>query len=575
MVENELIGGNLLMGRCISPSSVKLIWLALAVACLAQAQIGYPGGYPLPGQYPYPGRYPGGYPYPGTGTPIPGGKPNPTGNAGQPLANFRGKLKTLDSKSLSLEMDDYRVVEFRLNSKTKYFKKGDEIKKPDFQIGDQLSVEGSEDQGGHMIAANVYWEKAASTAATSDDKDKANKDGSVTDTWKDKPAEGNGTQSTQSTTQSAPPPSAPPDPNDPGPPTLRHGKPTTLDETPLITDQQPTSTPPAPSSTSTRNSQPPIQVAQAQPQAQPRQVASNPPPNPVSLPPTSGVSLPPSGVGVQQAPSQNTPPNVVGLPNDSISRPRPQSAVDDDDNSLDQRPLGARQQDPLVSKAADAALAFTETLPNYVCQEVASRYESQTSPPSWHALDVVTTDLVYQDGKENYRNIMVNGKPTNKPLEETGAWSTGEFGTLLIDLFSPATDAEFHYRRDGRTSGVEAKIYDFSVKRENSHWDIHFGSQQYTPAFEGSTWIDPKTGRVLRIEIEAKGLPDGFPSDHVESATDYQYVRLGDAQQYLLPVHAEILSCQRGTNYCSRNTIDFRNYHKYTGESSIQFGDVK
>jgi hypothetical protein len=183
--------------------------------------------------------------------------------------------------------------------------------------------------------------------------------------------------------------------------------------------------------------------------------------------------------------------------------------------------------------------------------------------------------LVYDQGKENYKNIMVNGKPTTKPLEETGAWSTGEFGTLLIDLFAPATDAEFNFLRDGRTSGVDAKIYNFSVRRENSHWDIHFGSQSYTPAFEGSTWIDPKTGRVLRIEIEAKGLPSGFPTDHVESATDYAYVRLGDAQEYLLPTHAEILSCQRGTNYCSRNTIDFRNYHKYTGESSIQFGDVK
>jgi hypothetical protein len=292
----------------------------------------------------------------------------------------------------------------------------------------------------------------------------------------------------------------------------------------------------------------------------------------VALPP-SNVSLPPSGTGVQQPVASSAPPNLVGLPAGTVSRPRPPSR--DDDAIDDQRPLGGRQEDPLVRRAADAALEFTETLPNYVCQEVVSRYESSTQPPSWHAVDIVSTDLVYENGKENYKNITVNGKPTNKPLEETGAWSTGEFGTLLIDLFSPATDAEFHFRRDGRTSGVDAKIYDFTVKRENSHWDIHFGSQQYTPGFEGSTWIDPKTGRVLRIEIEAKGLPSGFPSDHVESATDYQYMRLGDAQQYLLPVHAEILSCQRGTNYCSRNTIDFRNYHKYTGESSIQFGDVK
>jgi hypothetical protein len=74
--------------------------------------------------------------------------------------------------------------------------------------------------------------------------------------------------------------------------------------------------------------------------------------------------------------------------------------------------------------------------------------------------------------------------------------------------------------------------------------------------------------------MQAYGFPDAFPADHVESATDYQYTRLGDAKQYLLPVHAENLSCQRGSNFCSRNVIDFRNYHKYTGESSITFGET-
>jgi hypothetical protein len=62
--------------------------------------------------------------------------------------------------------------------------------------------------------------------------------------------------------------------------------------------------------------------------------------------------------------------------------------------------------------------------------------------------------------------------------------------------------------------------------------------------------------------------------DRVESATDYEYIRLGDTQQYLLPVHAETLSCQRSSNFCAKNVIDFRNYHKYAGESNIQFGDT-
>ena len=101
------------------------------------------------------------------------------------------------------------------------------------------------------------------------------------------------------------------------------------------------------------------------------------------------------------------------------------------------------------------------------------------------------------------------------------------------------------------------------------------GSQNYDPAYSGTVWIDPASARVMRIEMSARSFPSDFPSDDVESATDYEYVRLGDAKQYLLPVHSESLSCQRGTNDCSRNVIDFRNYRKYTGESTITFGDPK
>src|SRR5262249_50859147 len=134
---------------------------------------------------------------------------------------------------------------------------------------------------------------------------------------------------------------------------------------------------------------------------------------------------------------------------------------------------------------------------------------------------------------------------------------------------------EFHYRRDSRIAGVNAKVYDFEVERERSHWTIHMGSQTYNPAYRGSVWIDPQSARVMRIEMQAHGFPEAFPSDTAESAVDYQYIRLGDTKQYLLPVHAEILSCQRGTSYCSRNSIDFRNYHKFTGESTITFGTPK
>src|SRR5262249_14495227 len=152
--------------------------------------------------------------------------------------------------------------------------------------------------------------------------------------------------------------------------------------------------------------------------------------------------------------------------------------------------VDGRRLDPLIRKASDAALEFTEGLPSYYCQEVMSRYQSESKPANWHALDVVTVNLVYEHGKEEYRDLAINGKPVKKSMEEMeGAWSTGEFGTVLIDLFSPATAAEFNYRREARIAGLTAKVYAFDVEREHSHWTIHMGSQIFNPPYSGSVWI--------------------------------------------------------------------------------------
>jgi hypothetical protein len=189
--------------------------------------------------------------------------------------------------------------------------------------------------------------------------------------------------------------------------------------------------------------------------------------------------------------AENRPPvNSSGTP----------SILRGDEDPVVRRPAG----DPLIAKATEAALDFTEGLPNYVCQEIMARYESTTHPANWQALDVVSTALVYENGQEDYRDVTVNGKPLKKGMDHvSGAWSTGEFGTMLIDLLSPATAAQFHYRREERQSGVMTKVYDYSVKRENSHWQIIMSGQKYLPAYKGSIWIDPATARVLRIEMQA------------------------------------------------------------------------
>ena len=117
---------------------------------------------------------------------------------------------------------------------------------------------------------------------------------------------------------------------------------------------------------------------------------------------------------------------------------------------------------------------------------------------------------------------------------------------------------------------LPARVYDFEVRQENSHWNIQSDFQKITPGYTGSVWIEPASGRVLRMEMQAVDLPPEFPMDQVETAVDYAFLPIG-AAAVLLPVHAENLGCQRGTDYCSRNVIDFRNYRKYVADSTVKF----
>jgi hypothetical protein len=223
-----------------------------------------------------------------------------------------------------------------------------------------------------------------------------------------------------------------------------------------------------------------------------------------------------------------------------------------------------------IQKAQEAASGFLGGLPNYVCQQQTTRYVTEGNTKSWHAVDVISVDVVYEGGREKYEHLAINGKASKKPPEESGAWSTGEFGTVLADLFSPSTAARFKYKNTARIAGFDASVYDFSVERSHSHWKVYYRSQFIYPAYRGTIWLDSKTARTLRIEMQAVDIPKEFLADTTESAVDYELVSLG-AEKFLLPVHSEVLSCQRGTSVCDKNVIEFRNYHKFTGESKILF----
>src|SRR5580704_4387737 len=244
------------------------------------------------------------------------------------------------------------------------------------------------------------------------------------------------------------------------------------------------------------------------------------------------------------------PPAAESDPADSVPRPSlPPSA-------------------PLIERAIEATFQFSKKLPNFICQEFMSRFTQQGRGEKV-LQDLVSAEIIYEDGEETYRNVKINNRSTDKRLQDIdGSWSTGEFASALLDLFDPASKAQFSSGRSTTISGSRAQVYDFQVRSETSHWRLSAGSQTVIAAYAGSVWVDPNTARVLRIEMQARNIPSDFAMDSVESAIDYSYVLVGE-KSFLLPVHAESLGCQRGSRYCSHNIIDFRNYHEFKGDIKI------
>jgi VWFA-related protein len=231
---------------------------------------------------------------------------------------------------------------------------------------------------------------------------------------------------------------------------------------------------------------------------------------------------------------------------------------------LPEPPNAQAAADPALQKVRETAGLMIHTLPDFLCKEVVARSENGVE-------DTLSADVSYS-GKtgEDYREIRVNGQPTQKSWVELGGdVSTGEFGSLLRSLLRNP-DSDFQFIKDDQVGGVAASEYGFHISRAQSDWKILSDYQFVVPEYSGRIWFDRSSNRVLRIERVAEGIPSAFPLRSVEGDVTFGEIKLGSSDIYLLPLQAETRVCVRDRQECSRKTIDFRDYQKFTAESKIR-----
>jgi len=151
-------------------------------------------------------------------------------------------------------------------------------------------------------------------------------------------------------------------------------------------------------------------------------------------------------------------------------------------------------------------------------------------------------------------------------------WSTGEFGTILLDLFDPASAAQFEYVGMDKVGNVETRLYEFVVKEENSHWKLMFGGETIQPGYNGALWVEPETKMVRRIEYGTTELPITYPKDVTEVAAEFGPIKIGESE-HLLAVNSTVMSCRRWKQTCEKNESRYTNYRMFSAESTVMQTD--
>jgi hypothetical protein len=235
-------------------------------------------------------------------------------------------------------------------------------------------------------------------------------------------------------------------------------------------------------------------------------------------------------------------------------------------------PPSAADQKKILAEIRQNALDYTKNLPNFICNQLTRRYVDTTgSGTGFRPTDRIQEQLSYVDGMENYKVVLVNELPVNNVshFQLGGTTSSGEFATMLHEIFDPETQTQFEWTKWATLRGRRMHVYSFRVLQTNSKYTIHEDQSGRTivAGYHGLIFADRDTGLVMRIVMDCDGL-EAFPITQVSLDLNYDFVKI-ETGEYVLPLRADLTS--RAGRLMSKNEVEFRLYKKFGAEATIIF----
>jgi hypothetical protein len=224
--------------------------------------------------------------------------------------------------------------------------------------------------------------------------------------------------------------------------------------------------------------------------------------------------------------------------------------------------------DLLARARLENELLYTD-LQSFICSERMDRYQGRLDGDKLRQIDTVNAQVSFENGVETYSDIHQDQRQRTSLSSLPGAWSEGEFGTLLRQTRALLATQPISVT-EADANGTPATLYRFYVAANDSPWDLTVSSRQYRVPFRTDVWVSKSSGQIIKIARNTTGTPPGSGISEIRWDVSLKPVNL-DGKTWLLPSTGEYSVLYENLKRREWNEISFSDYHRYASQSVIHF----
>ncbi len=248
-------------------------------------------------------------------------------------------------------------------------------------------------------------------------------------------------------------------------------------------------------------------------------------------------------------------------------------------------PESAEQRE--ILKAADQFVNSTlQRLPDFLATRTTRSFEDipvlmrrHTFQSGLHAADTHTSGVAYRAGHEIANSATADaGANASEGQFSLGLTSTGEFGPVLATIMKDSANGTITWSHWEQTSEGLAAVFRYSVPKQASHYEVDLCcvwmtaansvvSYRGKPAYHGFLWINPSTGAIVRVTLEAQFKDFDIPPRY-GLMVKYGKVDIGGSS-FICPVRSVVITQidtpANGHTWMNfyLNEVKFTGYHKF------------